>query len=182
MALNIGYLTSSNAPENQEMYTPYYAVEPLMKYVPKDKRIWCPFDKEWSAFYQMFKAGGYEVIISHIDDGQDYFEYEPEEWDIMISNPPYSVKDKILERAYSFNKPFALLLPLDSLQGRRRYECFKNGIQILSFDNRVGYHRTYSMNKTIESTPFASAYFCRDLLPNDLIIEHLEKYNCSLEE
>ena len=82
---------------------------------------------------------------------------------------------------YELNKPFALLLPLGSLQGRRRYKSFKNGIQLLSFDNRVGYHTIDSMDKTIEATPFASAYFCRDILPKDLIVEHLEKYEKSLQ-
>lgn len=55
---NTGYLTSKRTPEAQEMYTPYYAVEPIVKYIPKDKKIWCPFDKEWSAFYQTFTRGG----------------------------------------------------------------------------------------------------------------------------
>lgn len=58
MANNIGYLTSSSTPEAQEMYTPYYAVAPIVKYIDKDKKIWCPFDKEWSAFVQSFRRGG----------------------------------------------------------------------------------------------------------------------------
>lgn len=58
MALNIGHLTSKQIPEAQEMYTPYYCVEPIMKYISKDKKIWTPFDLEWSAFYQSFVRGG----------------------------------------------------------------------------------------------------------------------------
>lgn len=57
MALNKGYLTSSDTPEAQEMYTPYYCVKPIMKYISKDKTVWTPFDKEWSAFYQSFRRG-----------------------------------------------------------------------------------------------------------------------------
>ena len=120
------------------------------------------------------------MVKSHIDDGEDFFTYEPKEYDIIVSNPPFSIKDAIIERTYELNKPFALLLPLDSLQGKRRYGCFKNGIQLLSFDNRVGFHKMYSMDKTIEGTPFASAYFCKDLLPKDLIVEHLEKFESEL--
>ena len=128
-----------------------------------------------------YEGGGFNCVKSHIDDGKDFFKYEPDEWDIIISNPPYSIKDAIIERVYNLNKPFALLLPLDSLQGKRRYECFKNGVQLLSFDNRIGFHRLHSMDKTIESTPFASAYFCKDVLPKDLIVEHLEKYEQELQ-
>lgn len=181
MALNVGFLTSKNIPEHDNMLTPYYGVDPIVKYIPKDKIIWCPFDKEYSAFYQTFIRGGWNVVKSHLDDGKDFFKYEPEEWDIIVSNPPYSIKDTIIERVYKLNKPFALLLPLNSLQGRKRYKCFKNGVQLLSFDDRIGYHNAYSMDRTIESTPFASAYFCRNILPKDLIVEHLEKYDCSLE-
>ena len=180
MGLNVGFLTSGKTVEHQETFTPYYAVDPILKYVKKEKIIWCPFDKEWSAFYQTFVRGGYRVVRSHIDEGKDFFKYEPEEWDVLISNPPYSIKDAIIKRVYELNKPFALLLPLNSLQGKQRYKYFKNGIQLLSFDSRIGYHRYYSMDKTIEETPFASAYFCRDILPNDLIVTHIEKDNRGL--
>lgn len=99
-----------------------------MKYVPKDKIIWCPFDEEWSAFYKRLKEEGYNVVRSSLKDGQDFFTYEPDKWDIIVSNPPFSNKDKVLERLYSFEKPFAILLPLNSLQGKTRFKFFKQGI------------------------------------------------------
>jgi len=36
------------------------------------------------------------------------------------------------------------------------------------------------MNSTIEGSPFATAYFCRNLLPKDLIVEKLKKYEKGL--
>lgn len=180
MALNVGVLTSSSTPEAQEMYTPYYAVDPIMKYIPKDKTVWTPFDLDWSSFYQSFRGGGYKVVRSHIDEGQDFFTYEPEDYDVIISNPPFSLKDKVLKRLYELDKPFAILLPLNSLQGKSRYKYFKQGIQLLSFDQRVGYHNLEHMDVPVEGSPFATAYFCRNVLPRDLIVEKLEKYNKSL--
>jgi hypothetical protein len=174
MGLNIGYLTSDS--ENNELYTPLYAVDPIIKYLPKDKIIWCPFDEEWSAFYRRLKEEGFKVIRSSLQEGLDFFKYEPEQWDIIVSNPPFSIKDKILERIYSFDKPFAILLPLNSLQGKSRYKCFKQGIQILSFDARVCYHDKDHMDSVVKGSPFATAYFCRDLLPKDLIVEKLIVY------
>lgn len=50
MPLNTGYLTSSR--EKNELYSPFYIVDHIMKYLPKDKVIWCPFDENWSAFYR----------------------------------------------------------------------------------------------------------------------------------
>lgn len=179
MALNIGYLTSDR--EDNELYTPYYAVDHIIKYLPKNKIIWCPFDENWSAFYNRLKEKGYKVVRSSLVEGQDFFEYEPEKWDIIVSNPPFSIKDKVLERLYSFNKPFAVLLPLNSLQGKARYKYFKNGVQILSFDARIGYHNKEHMDSAMKGGPFATAYFCRDLLPSDLIVEKLVMYERPLK-
>ena len=58
MAQNKGYLQADRSEASNEQYTPFYAVEPITKYIPKDKKIWCPFDCEWSAFYQTFNRGG----------------------------------------------------------------------------------------------------------------------------
>lgn len=181
IALNVGYLTSDKTDDS--LFTPYYAVDHIIKYLPKDKKIWCPFDiEEWSAFSSRLKECGFDVISTHIDEGQDFFEYEPEHWDLIVSNPPFSLKDKVLERLYSFNKPFAILLPLNSLQGKTRYKYFKQGIQILSFDARVCYHDKNHMDTVVKGSPFATAYFCRDLLPKDLIIEKLVTYERPLIE
>lgn len=125
-------------------------------------------------------GGGYNVVRSHIDDGQDFFKYEPDDYDIIVSNPPFTIKDKILERLYELEKPFAILLPLNSLQGQSRFKYFEQGLQLLSFDQRIGYHNLNSMDKTVEGSPFATAYFCRNLLPRDLIIEKLDKFDRSL--
>lgn len=178
MALNIGYLQSDK--ENNELYTPTYAVDPILKYIPKDKIIWCPFDEEWSAFYRRLKEEGYNVVRSSLKDGQDFFTYEPDKWDMIVSNPPFSSKDKVLERLYSFKKPFAILLPLNSLQGKTRFKFFTQGIQLLSFDSRISFHKPDSMDIVIKGSPFATAYFCKDLLPRDLIVEELKFYEKSL--
>lgn len=180
MGLNTGYLTSDR--ENSELYTPYYIVDHIINYLPKDKIIWCPFDEKWSAFYKRLRELGYRVVRSSLAEGQDFFTYEPEQWDIIVSNPPFSIKDRILERLYSFNKPFAVLLPLNSLQGKTRYKYFKRGIQILSFDARVCYHNPNDMVHVQKGSPFASAYFCRGLLPKDLIVEKMNTYERPLVE
>ena len=58
MANNVGVLTSNRTKDGDECYTPFYAVEPLLEFIPKDKIIWCPFDEEWSAYYQTLMRGG----------------------------------------------------------------------------------------------------------------------------
>ena len=60
---------------------------------------------------------------------------------------------------------------MNSLQGKSRFKYFSKGIQLLSFDQRIGYHNLDNMEVAIEGSPFATAYFCKDVLPKDLIIE-----------
>lgn len=178
VALNSMYLNSNTTVAGDEVYTPFYAVVPLLEFLPKDKVIWCPFDEAWSAFYQLLREKGYTVIRSSLAEGQDFFTYEPQEhWDIMVSNPPFSKKDEVLRRAFSFNKPFALLLPVNSIQGKSRFKIFKNELQLLAFDARVDYHTWGNMQVYRRGNHFGSAYFCRDLLPTKLEMRELVKYD-----
>lgn len=177
MGINIGYLTANRTSAGDEVYTPFYAVEPLTEFLPKDKKIWCPFDENWSAFYQYLSENGYDVIRSSLKEGQDFFLYEPDKWDILVSNPPFSKKNEVLKRVFSFEKFFALLLPVNSIQGKARYRIFNNEIQMLCFDARVDYHTRQNMECTTKGNHFGSAYFCRDLLPTKLELREFVKYD-----
>ena len=108
---------------------------------------------------QCFENNGNKVIYSHIDYGQNFFDYEPQKWDILASNPPFSKKDAVLRRAYELNKPFALLLPANSIQGKTRFEIFKNDVQMLCFDQRIDFMNPKHMDSPVKGTPFGSAYF-----------------------
>jgi hypothetical protein len=81
---------------NDLCYTPRYGVTPLLEFLKLFAKkigrwpvIWCPFDSEDSEFVKVFRDNGHTVVRSHIDDGQDFFEYEPDTWDIIISNPAF---------------------------------------------------------------------------------------------
>lgn len=181
MGMNVGYLTCNKTTAGDECYTPFYAIDPILKYLPKDKIIWCGFDEEWSSFYQTLVKGGYKVVRSSLQEGQDFFKYEPNEWDIFVSNPPFSKKDEVLKRLYDLGKPFMLLLPMNSLQGQKRFKYFQKGIQLLCFDKRICFHTNNDYQNFKKGNHFASAYFCKDILPGDLIIEELKVYDRSLK-
>lgn len=157
---------------NDECMTLPYAVEPIIKYIPKDAVVWCPFDKEDSEFVKQIRANGNKVIYSHIDNGQDFFTYEPEEhWDCIISNPPFTGKRKIFERALSFNKPFALIAPNTWWNDSAPYHLFKDiGLQILSFNKRMKFLNNGVVQNKIT---FMSAFWCYDFLPKQIIFEEL---------
>lgn len=178
MPQNIGYLTADKTTAGDERFIPYYAVEPLLEFLPPADTgitIWCPFDEFWSAYVQTFRANGYNVVYGSLATGQDFFTSQPAHWDIMISNPPFSKKDAVLKRACQLGKPFALLLPANSIQGKSRFEIFQNNIQLLCFDSRIGFHDETHMNAPQEGASFGSAYFCRDFLPSKLELRMLNK-------
>lgn len=154
--------------------TPRYGVLPIVKYLPKDKIIWCPFDKEDSEFVQVLTEQGYKVVYSHIENGQDFYTYEPEEWDILVSNPPFTNKRQIFERALSFGKPFALIMSNTWLNDSAPKQVFKDKqLQILFFEERM----KFSNNGVVQNKiTFSSSYFCYNLLPKDIVMDKLSNY------
>lgn len=152
---------------NDECMTPRYAVEPIVKYIPRGARVWCPFDQVSSEFPSVLHKAGFDVTISHIADGQDYYVYEPARWDVLVSNPPFTNKRKIFERALSFGKPFALLMSNTWLNDAAPKQLWRDiDLQLLMFDKRI----TYGQGKKIT---FSSSYYCRGLLPKQIIMESL---------
>lgn len=174
MPLNIGYLKAKTDKASDEVFTPKYAVLPLVKYIPNGSTIWCPFDTLESEYVKVFTENGYKVIHSHIDEGKNFFEYEPKEYDIIISNLPFSIKDDIIKHLYELDKPYAMLLPIPTLQGQKRFEYMKDGLQILSFNKRINFYTDSSRKEVQKGVSFGCAYFCKNFLPKDLILEELE--------
>ena len=50
---------------NDECYTPDYAVKPILKYIPEGSTVWCPFDTKESEFVKQISKE-HNVIYSHI--------------------------------------------------------------------------------------------------------------------
>lgn len=176
MATNVGYLTCDTTISGDEVYTPFYAVEPILEFLPKDKIIWCPFDENFSAFVQLLRENGYKVVNSHLSQDQDFFTYEPNRWDVLVSNPPFSKKDQVIKRCYELGKPFMILLPIQSLQSDFRYKYFSQGCELLIFDKRINYHTHNNFDTYAKCVPFASVYICRNILPSQIIFRKIKKY------
>lgn len=162
--------------KNDECYTHRYAVEPLLEFMEpfRDKIIWCPFDTEESEFVKVFVEEGFNVVFSHIDYGQDFFQYEPKEWDLLISNSQYTGKGHIMKRVLSFNKPFALIYPLAWLDDKAPCELFKEiGLQLLIPTERMKFKNQPQSGKI----NFKGVYYCKDFLPRDLMFVDFKDRN-----
>lgn len=176
--LNKAYLTCGRTAESDECYTPRYAVLPVVKYLKAKqfKTILCPFDRDDSFYVRVLRKEGFTVINTH-KDTKDFFTYTSEEIkniDCIVSNPPYSLKTKVLIKLYELNKPFMMLLPQNCLQSKERTKLFiEKGIEYLGFDSRICFYTT-SLEHVTTGNHFASGYFCHEVLSEKLIFEKLE--------
>jgi hypothetical protein len=143
----------------------------------KDKLIWCPFDKEDSEFVNVLKGNGFNVIYSHISNGQDFFTYEPEQWDVIISNPPYKNKRAFWERCLDLKKPFALLLPLNILSDSVINATMREREREREFQLLIPSRRMRFFNKVTGETgnqpTFKASYFGVNIFLQQIILQDM---------
>jgi methylase of polypeptide subunit release factors len=138
------------------MYTPAILVEPITQYI-HNKTVWCPFDTANSEFVLALQKNN-TVIHTHIKDGYDFFKYEPEHYDVIVSNPPFSKKLDVLNRLQQLGKPYAMLFPTTMLN----YQCIANYFvgnapEMLIPNKKVSFNG--------KTSSFSCTYFCKDVLP-----------------
>lgn len=168
---------------NDEFYTPAYAVKPIFKYLKEGATIWCPFDTKESLFVRYGRANGFNVICSHISWGGDFFKIRPKsDIDYVISNPPYSLKTEVFERLFKLGIPFAMLVGVVGLfESQKRFEMFRdNEFEIMYFNKRISYFKSYEDVKPALNPPFSSVYLCQNILPKKIMFEEVNKKDYTL--
>ena len=127
--------------KDDDYETPSHILEDLLPYIPEGI-IYDPFYCNGKVIDEWKKLN--RVCIN---EKKDAFSWEPEEYDLIISNIPFSIKKKCIDLCFNLNKPFALLMPIDSLGSKwirpyfdklqfiipnGRYAFVKNGVQTKS--------------------------------------------------
>ena len=139
-----------------ELYTPSGAVLPLLPHLPKGI-VWesAPGTGELVA---ILENNARRVVWSH----KDYFLWQPKSWSVQVTNPPFSLKAKWLNRANELGKPYAILLPVTTL-GSRACQKELDGCQVLFLPKRIDF--------TGKKAPwFAVAWFTKGLgMPSQLM-------------
>ncbi|MGZ9432344.1 hypothetical protein [Mycoplasma sp. 613B] len=140
--------------------------------IPKDKIIWCPFDLPDSNFVTIFKKNGYKVISSHILENKDFYSYQPEHFDIVISNPPFRGKFKLLQRLLEFNKPWALIFGIQALNSEKfcnELQKFER-VQYVHLKRRMCFTKDY-LNYDVfnlDRPSFASMWIANKMFEKDI--------------
>ena len=134
---------------------------------------WLIFECAWGKgnLFRFLKEEGFKVIGS---DKEFDFLKNNRECDCIVTNPPYSKKDAFIERCYQLNKPFALLMPLTALEGKKRGALYKRyGIQMIIPNKRINFETPSGKGS---GAWFQTAWFCYKLnLPKDLMFVELKQ-------
>lgn len=169
--------------KDDEFLTVKGAVRSILPFVNPKWRVWCPFDREYSAYVRILREHGCEVIFSHIDvmfpaTGKtgDFFSLAadpPFKYDAIISNPPYTLKREILEKCGRLGKPFALLMPSNYTLSGSTFDTMSNpqyGVHFIWFRRRWQFYKYNAEKKRFEicvdkfgnkaNSPLATIYFC----------------------
>ena len=128
-----------NVKSSNDFQTPPEALNPLLPYINKDWLIWECAAGEGNLVKE-FKRLEYKCVGTDLNTGQDFLTFEPNHFDCIITNPPYSIKQEFLERCYWWGKPFALLLPLTAFETEKRQNLFKKyGVEVIMFNKRINF-------------------------------------------
>jgi len=159
-----------------DFQTPPEALNPLLPYLPEGGFIWEPACGKGNLVRALSRRG-YRVIGTDILYGErfDFLTWTPrwiDDVDVILTNPPYSLKDKFIERCYELGRPWAMLITISALGGQRRQNLYRQyGLQMIMLGRRVNFE--YAANK--KACWFESAWFTWGLnLPKDIIFGTME--------
>lgn len=162
--------------KNDECYTPQYAVAPILPFIPRDAHVWCPFDTEDSNFVTMLRDRGNRVTATHIENGGDFLELNVE-CDIVLSNPPFSIKTNVLRHAFGMGTPFAFLIGVVGLfESQERFEIFRdNDFEVMYLNRRVSFFSDFEDRQLKLNPPFSSVYLTHRILPAKMVFRTVSK-------
>ena len=99
------YLTGNI--KSDEWYTPVNVVEFIKNNINiGDKKVICPFDSQNSNFVKAFPNSVHNI--------RDFMENNYE-YDICITNPPFSLRDKVIRRCLDCKKDVILIFPENAI-------------------------------------------------------------------
>ena len=155
--------------KNDEYYTQTCVWDKISSYIDKSKIIFEGFYGVGHT-YNYFKDHGYKVIG---EKDLDFFSEKANKYlkkcDCVISNPPFSLKYKSMEKLYKYKKPFILILPLACINTLSFRKCFNNNMDDISIIIPKG-RLKFIQNKEIKKSPsFESCYVCYKMIDKKLI-------------
>jgi hypothetical protein len=119
-----------------EMFTPPEAINYIAPFLDKKLIYWEACYGQGHLASELRKRGLNVVGYNKMDCLKE----QPENWDFLITNPPFSRNKDFIQRAIQLKKPFALLIRLEHLGGVKAMELLKDfDFQIIIPEKRINY-------------------------------------------
>jgi hypothetical protein len=128
--------------------TPIDGWKDILQYIPKETPLWLPFYNDGSAKKLLNKLGYKNVY----HEKRDFYKYDND--GLVLDNPPYYDKVKVIKKLFDRGKPFSLLLPMETIE-RKYFKDFTKNFQLIIPNKRYNYSETGKKN-----SPFKSCWFC----------------------
>jgi len=151
--------------------TPLEAWELLLNQMRNTRvTFWLPFFNDGSIKKNLEK----NLNVNIIHQRRDFFEYEPKKYDVIADNPSFFQKQKVFRRCLDLGRPFALLVPMETIERKYFSEMFKNDkrLQVIIPNKRYEFESQYPDSSG--KIPFKTVWICwkMDLKSkNNLIFE-----------
>lgn len=151
--------------QNDEYYTTRSVWESIAIYLPKDKVIWECFYSPKSKSADHLRDLGFNVIY----DDLDFFIQQPPEYDLLVSNLPFSLKKEVFIRLKQIDKPFCMIIPTLCLQTQYFKKIFKeDSIQLILPSRKTNFE---GENLHPRGASFYICFLCYKMnLPQDIIL------------
>jgi len=152
--------------KHDDYMTPKHAWEDIKQYIPK-----C---KIWEGFYGDGKSGDYltELGFDVIHEERDFFTEPPDEWDMIVSNPPFSLSKQVMKKLLEYDKPFIIIMPSSKINTSYFREWKDKGIQIIIPRKRIHFTKFVDGKPVIckNACNFDCFYYCYKIgLQRDII-------------
>jgi len=120
--------------------TPHHCFEDIIDFIPNREKlvVYEPFilNNNYSTSKASLLSLSFKKVIG--ETTYDFFEmYNKLDYDIIISNPPFSIKQKIFKIIKEINKPFILIVPVSIITKKYFMDNFKDDFQIIIPKKRI---------------------------------------------
>lgn len=148
--------------KGNEYYTPKKIWEKIIHLLPKDKIIYEPFNNSKYPNslknHQTLKDLGLKMrplkIYNEETGENDFFNDDGKEWDICVSNPPFDIKQDIIKHLVKLDKPFVLIVPVNTISCKYVSDIGKD-IQLILLKKRINF-----LNAGKSSCCFPTLFLC----------------------
>lgn len=172
MGAKMSKVFNAKVSNSDYFYTPTWVTELLLRHISfRGKIVLEPACGE-RHIVNYLKGSGISCYGFDIKSSYDFLKTSKDKvrltYDCIITNPPFSLKDQFIEKCIEIGIPWVLLLPIQSIQGKKRNELFSKveDLSIIIPNKRVAFIGGKN------SPNFASAWFCSGFkLPKQLIFD-----------